>query len=374
VSRPSEVIATPGSTIEWVRGEGGHSVAVGDRPEAGEWAGHGDAGSVSEHAVTADGACRYLSSDKLYSRAGRKRRRLSHVCRRLRGARRRARVLPGWNATLGGVSVRDAVNRAQYRLRSYSEGRHAARSATPRSVDGPGVGRTAVRRSGLLHTRGESPAVTGAVPAGGNGRPFDAGDKPLATPDGETFVPRGPGALRASTVQSPLAAVRPETRREHLRRGLPPSRDGRFVCDDSSRTGPLAGLLSACETASTPWLFAVGCGLPPLDSKPTGELSTRVPQSPARAPSAVPPVAQPGRREPLNPGTRRSATIDCRRGLSTGCGSHAPRTALDDVEYVGVSELPQVARPSTTESTPGSCATVRSCPFRPSASPRRWLR
>lgn len=65
VFRPSEVIITAGSTIEWVWSEGGHNVVVDDRPEDSEWAGHGaieDTGYVYEHEFTAEGTYRYYCS------------------------------------------------------------------------------------------------------------------------------------------------------------------------------------------------------------------------------------------------------------------------------------------------------------------------
>jgi molybdopterin-guanine dinucleotide biosynthesis protein A len=196
--------------------------------------------------------------------------------------------------------------------------------------------------------RDDSPAVTGVVLAGGNSRRFDAGDKALATLDGETFIERVLGELRASTAQPPIVAVRTETQREHLRRALASSWDGHFVLDDSSLTGPLAGLLSACKTASTPWLFVVGCDMPLLDSKTIAELLARVPQRTVRAPDAVVPVSQPGRREPLHAVYRRSAIIERRRDLSNGSSLNALLSALDNVEYVSSSELPQVAHLSMT--------------------------
>ncbi|SFR66789.1 molybdopterin-guanine dinucleotide biosynthesis protein A [Halogeometricum rufum] len=196
--------------------------------------------------------------------------------------------------------------------------------------------------------RSESPDVTGVVLAGGDSRRFDAGDKALATLDGETFIERVLGELRASTAQPPIVAVRTETQRKQLHRTISPSWDGRFVLDDGSLTGPLAGLLSACETASTPWIFAVGCDMPLLDSRAIDEVCVRVPRDAERAPEAVVPVSQHGRREPLHAVYRRSAIVNCRRHLSNGDSFNALLTALDDVDYAVLDELPQLVRLSVT--------------------------
>ncbi|PHQ47004.1 molybdenum cofactor guanylyltransferase [Halorubrum sp. C3] len=195
---------------------------------------------------------------------------------------------------------------------------------------------------------GESPGVTGVVLAGGNSRRFDAGDKALATLDGETFLERVLGTLRASTAQPPIVAVQTEAQREQLRRTLPPSWDVRFVLDDSSLAGPLAGLLSACEAASTPWIFAVGCDMPLLDPRAVRELWTRVANHAERAPEAVVPVSRRGRREPLHAFYRRSAVISHRNSVSDESSFNAFLAEFDHVDYAELNELPQLIRLSTT--------------------------
>ncbi|KAB1187246.1 MULTISPECIES: molybdenum cofactor guanylyltransferase [Haloferax] len=189
--------------------------------------------------------------------------------------------------------------------------------------------------------------VTGVVLAGGSSSRFEDGNKALATLDGETLVERVVRALSSATKQPPLVAVRTEAQRDRFSRTLPSAWDVRFVMDDDELTGPLAGLLSACETASTRWLFTVGCDMPLVDASTVTGTFERATRTAACHPCAVVPVSR-GQYEPLHAVYRRESVIDCRDRLSVDDGFGALLTELGDVDYVDIDELPQVGQASVT--------------------------
>lgn len=188
--------------------------------------------------------------------------------------------------------------------------------------------------------------VTGVVLAGGNSRRFEDGEKALATLDGETLVERVVSELTRATEQTPLVAVRTEAQRDRLSRTLSPAWDVRFVLDEEL-TGPLAGVLSACETASTRWLFTVGCDMPLLDASAITGTYERVTRTAGCHLDALLPVCR-GQYEPLHAVYRRSAVLECRERLSTGDGFDALLDGLTDVEYVDISNLPRAVQTSVT--------------------------
>lgn len=188
--------------------------------------------------------------------------------------------------------------------------------------------------------------VTGVVLAGGNSRRFDDGDKALATLDGETLIERVVGELTKATSKTTLVSVRTETQRNLLSKILLPTCEVRFVLDDAL-TGPIAGLLSACETASTRWLFAVGCDMPLLDASAVTGTYERITRPAECHPDALVPVFR-GQYQPLHAVYHRSAVADCQDRLSTGDGFDALLSELADVDYVDVSNLPQVVQMSLT--------------------------
>ena len=189
--------------------------------------------------------------------------------------------------------------------------------------------------------------VTGVVLAGGTSRRFENGEKALATLGGETLVERVISELTTATEQVPIVAVRTETQRDLLSRTLPAAWNVRFVLDEDELTGPLAGVLSACEAASTRWVFVVGCDMPLLTASAITGTYDRVTRTDESHPNALVPVFQ-GQHQPLHAVYRRSAVIESRDSLSAGDGFNTLLASLCDVDYVDVRELLQVVQTSLT--------------------------
>jgi molybdopterin-guanine dinucleotide biosynthesis protein A len=189
-----------------------------------------------------------------------------------------------------------------------------------------------------------APEVTGVVLAGGESRRFEDGDKALATLAGETFLERVLGALAEATTEPPVVAVRTEAQRDRFASTLSSAHDVRFVLD-GTLTGPVAGLVAAAEAASTPWLFAVGCDMPLLDSDAVARTCDLATGPDGCQPDAVVPESG-GYHEPLHAVYRRSAVRNSREGLSGGDGFRVLLGELDEVRYVDTTTLPAVVRRS----------------------------
>jgi len=211
-----------------------------------------------------------------------------------------------------------------------------------------------------------APDATAVVLAGGESTRFGPGHKALATLDGEPLIRRAVGTLRTVTGRSPIVAVRTADQRERLAAALPATWDVRFVRDDPSLSGPLAGVAAAAETAATPWLFVAGCDMPLLEphavaalfgrathrdgDRGDGEHGRSVSAKDDRGrlkPPAVVPVSERGH-EPLHALYRRAAVRNNVSELAPDDGLRALLDRLDGVEYVGFDSLPESVDRSVT--------------------------
>ncbi|EMA06295.1 molybdenum cofactor guanylyltransferase [Haloferax denitrificans] len=212
----------------------------------------------------------------------------------------------------------------------------------------------------------DAPDATAVVLAGGESTRFGHGHKALATLDGEPLIRRVVGTLRAVTGRPPIVAVRTADQRERLAAALPTTWDVRFVRDDPSLSGPLAGVAAAADAVTTPWLFVAGCDMPLLEphavaalferaasrdgDRGDGEHARSVSSNDDRGrlkPPAVVPVSGHGR-EPLHALYRRAAVRENVSELAPDDGLGALLDRLDGVEHVGFDALPESVDRSVT--------------------------
>ncbi|CQR51718.1 MULTISPECIES: molybdenum cofactor guanylyltransferase [Haloferax] len=212
-----------------------------------------------------------------------------------------------------------------------------------------------------------APDATAVVLAGGESSRFGPGHKALATLDGEPLIRRVVGTLRTVTGRPPIVAVRTAGQHERLTAALPAAWGVRFVGDDPSLSGPLAGVAAAAEAAATPWLFVAGCDMPLLEPHAVAALFERAARRDGdgdhlvsadgdrlastggdrSVPPAIVPVSERGH-EPLHALYRRSAVRDNAFELAPDDGLGALLDRVDGVEYVGFDALPESVGRSVT--------------------------
>lgn len=104
--------------------------------------------------------------------------------------------------------------------------------------------------------------VTGVVLAGGQSTRFGSENKALARLGGEPIIQRVVATLNAISGPPPIVAVHSPRQQASYEAVLPSP--VRYVTDDPSREGPVAGLVAAVERVSVEWLFVTGCDMPCL--------------------------------------------------------------------------------------------------------------
>ena len=174
--------------------------------------------------------------------------------------------------------------------------------------------------------------VTGVALAGGHGSRMGS-DKAALILDGRPLIARVVVRLRLALASvivigpDSLAALQP---------GAP------IIPDARPGLGPLGGLATALEAASTEWIFLVACDMPfiqPALVRHMASLALEAPDAEAvalRAPGGLEPLHAVYRRDiapqvartlaspaPLDAGPARS--IACHRGHASGCGRLDPR-------------------------------------------------
>lgn len=151
--------------------------------------------------------------------------------------------------------------------------------------------------------------LTAVVLAGGRSRRFGDADKLLATHSGRPLIAHTVETAAVVSDTEPIVATRDASHERALDAVV--DRPVRYVHDDPSLEGPLAGIAAALQITETPWLFVCGGDMPSLSAEAVEALRTRA------ADDGVVPVVH-GRIEPLHAIYRRealaSATVDAESG------------------------------------------------------------
>ena len=166
--------------------------------------------------------------------------------------------------------------------------------------------------------------VHGVVLAGGDSVRFGDGDKALAELDGRPLLAHVVDTVAATSAEPPLLAV--ATRREGVRLADVVAETVEPVVDRAAYQGPLAGLVSAAERATYPWLFVCGCDMPLVTGRVIDALWDRVDGDL----DAVVPVVD-GHEQPLCALYRRGTVEEITPELPETAGL---RVLLDEFEAV----------------------------------------
>ncbi len=162
---------------------------------------------------------------------------------------------------------------------------------------------------------------TAIVLAGGDSRRMGQ-DKAALVLEGKTLL-----ESVTTTMQQVFAMVIVSVRQ--LRAGVEIPQ----VCDDPSRTGPLAGLIAGMAEARTPWVFAVACDMPFVTQSVVNQLASYRDEHQA----VVPMVG--GYPQPLAAFYAMNALEAMRTSLEAGDRSLRGMLRKLDVRYVGEDEL-----------------------------------
>lgn len=187
-------------------------------------------------------------------------------------------------------------------------------------------------------TNGIVREFTGVLLAGGQSRRFGSRHKAAAELNGTPFVRRIYNTLTTVSGHKPVIAINTAEQQPLIHDALGGDTDPTFIVDKPSLQGPVAGLYSALSVIKTPWLFVTGCDMPQLSADAIRWLSRQFDEK--SDVSALIPVNQDGRYEPLHAFYRCDALAAIQRALAPDMSLKALVESLDKTRSVPIADAP----------------------------------